>query len=67
MDFVSELRDLLNRQSRENESDTPDFILAEYMTNCLTAFERAVRDRDRWHGPQPTIKAVPETATAATG
>ena len=41
---------LLNSYSRENASNTPDFILAEYMLSCLRAFERASRDREAWYG-----------------
>lgn len=45
-----ELATLLNRHCLENESNTPDFILAEYMMNCLTAFNRATRARGQWYG-----------------
>lgn len=45
-----ELSAVLNRASRENLSNTPDFILAEYLLNCLEAFELATRARVRWHG-----------------
>lgn len=44
----SELAKFLNRMSLENGSDTPDFILAEYMLDCLNAFDRAVVARDVW-------------------
>lgn len=40
--FKEELRALLNRCSRENESDTPDYILAGFLSDCLEAFEGAV-------------------------
>ena len=49
-DFKMELRDLLNRYSMESGSDTPDFILAEFMFRCLLAFNMAVEDRDKWNG-----------------
>lgn len=45
-DLRNELRALLNRASRENESNTPDFILAGYLMNCLEAFEDATRQRE---------------------
>ena len=48
--FESDLRQLINRYSIENESDTPDFILAQYISGCLDAFKSAVRNRDRWYG-----------------
>jgi len=50
IEFMAELRALLNRYSRENISDTPDFILASYMLSCLTSFDTATRHRDEWHG-----------------
>ena len=40
----------VNRHSAENGSDTPDFVLAEYLTDCLAAFDKAVRRRREWHG-----------------
>jgi len=48
-DFQEKLRELLNHYSKENESHTPDFILAEYLEGCLENFARTVRDRDRWY------------------
>ncbi len=45
-----ELSQLINRHSRENVSDTPDYILAEFLLGCLKAFERSAVVRDRWHG-----------------
>lgn len=51
-DFTAELKKLINNQSMENESDTPDFILAEYLKGCLEAFEHATNQRDKWHGFQ---------------
>lgn len=44
--FGSELRELLNRYSKENESNTPDYILTNYILNCLEAFEVAISQRD---------------------
>jgi len=50
MDFKEELVVVLNRHSAENSSDTPDFVLAEYMLLCLEAFDKAVRRREAWYG-----------------
>ncbi len=49
-DLQSALQEVLNRYSAENASDTPDFILAEYITGCLAAFDQAVRSREKWYG-----------------
>jgi hypothetical protein len=48
--FRRELQDLINRESAENGSHTPDFVLAEYLEGCLRAFDTAVGARDRWYG-----------------
>ncbi len=45
MNFEEELRALINKHSKENGSDTPDFVLAEYLTRCLSAFDGAVNAR----------------------
>ena len=48
--FQSELSDLLNKYSKENGSNTNDFILAEYLVQSLRAFDYAVRYRDEVKG-----------------
>ena len=53
MSFSKDLRALLNRHSRENASDTPDFILSEYIETCLGAYEVAVTRRDAHNEDQP--------------
>lgn len=57
-DFRKELECVLNKHSMENGSDTPDFILAIYLVNCLKAFDVAVKQRGTWytgaHGPVPS-------------
>lgn len=45
-----ELAALINRHSLENGSNTPDFILAEYLLGCLGAFDKAARERTHWYG-----------------
>lgn len=47
--FVKELENLINRYSKENDSDTPDFILARYMHNCLLNFNSTMKQRSIWH------------------
>jgi len=36
--FKRELTQLINKYSKDNDSNTPDYILAEYLINCLNAF-----------------------------
>ena len=47
--FDVELTALINRHSVENGSNTPDFMLAEHLLDCLENFNRYVKRRDRWH------------------
>jgi len=46
-DFVKELEGLINKYSLENGSNTPDFILAQYLAESLGAFNRSVVRRDK--------------------
>lgn len=48
--FRGRLENLLNEYTLETGSNTPDFILAEYMCRCLEAFDAAVEARERWYG-----------------
>ena len=54
MTFIIELEQLLNRHSMEQRSNTPDFILAEYLIACLRAYEGAVERRAQWYGHMDT-------------
>jgi len=48
--FLEELKELLNKHSMENGSKTPDFILADYLCECLQNFDKTSRARERWYG-----------------
>lgn len=49
-----EIADVLNRHSVENRSNSPDFILAQYLERCLEAFEEGITSRDKWYGIAPS-------------
>lgn len=49
-EFEKELTTALNRTSQENASNTPDFILAQFLLGCLAAFNTAVQQRETWCG-----------------
>lgn len=49
-DFERELQSLINMHSLENVSNTPDFILAQYLDACLRAFNTATQQRETWYG-----------------
>lgn len=44
-----ELTGLLNTHSQENDSNTPDWILAQYLLACLKAWNQGVQQREEWY------------------
>lgn len=54
--LAKEIRDVINKHSRENKSNTPDFILANFMIKCLEAGEKLIGDRDEWYNISPNPK-----------
>lgn len=48
-----EIEHAINRCSAENGSNTPDFILAEFLTDCLEAYDKATAVREKWYGREP--------------
>lgn len=48
--FKEELTELINKHSLENKSNTPDYILAEYLINCLDTFNKATNARSKFYG-----------------
>ncbi len=59
MTLEQELTAVLNRHSAENGSNTPDYILAEYLKGCLAAFDVATRRREDWYGCRHSPGGVP--------
>jgi len=47
-EFERELERLINKHSMENGSNTPDFLLAEYLMGCLSLYNRVTTRRRRW-------------------
>lgn len=58
-EFEQELASLLNRASMETTSNTPDFILAQYLLGCLATFNTAVQQRETWYGRDARPSEVP--------
>lgn len=50
MSLLEDIQSVINRHSAENASNTPDFILAQYLEGCLAAFDLAVQQRETWYG-----------------
>lgn len=58
--FVEELRSLINRHNLESISNTPDFILTEYLMICLDNFDVITNTRTAW------FKELEDTKTENT-
>lgn len=54
--FKQELTSLINKYNLENTSNTPDFILADYLINCLDSYNKIKVWNDKLH----SIDGVPE-------
>ena len=50
MSLRKEIEHAINRNSAENGSNTPDWILAAFLVDCLQAFDAAVVKREGWYG-----------------
>jgi len=61
--FEKELIALINHHSLEGLSNTPDFVLAQYLMACLFAWNGATNRREQWYGrePQPATGLAPLT------
>lgn len=49
-EFRDELRKLINRYSKESGSNTPDFILCDFVMNTIDAYDNATKTRTNWYG-----------------
>lgn len=57
-EFEKELEAIINRYSKENDSDTPDFILARYLNQCLDNFSAAIKDREQWYCREKHVEDI---------
>jgi hypothetical protein len=72
--LAKDIEQAINRHSAENGSDTPDFMLAEYLVGCLEVFNKTTRSREIWygrgrkavHGPVPATPMDTGSPTVAT-
>lgn len=46
----NEVERAINRWSAENASNTPDWILAQFLMSCLDAWNTGVQQRETWYG-----------------
>ena len=62
MNLHRDIESAINRASAENPSGTPDFILAAFLTDCLTAFDKATIHRGKWRGQPAEFDPTPGIA-----
>lgn len=65
--FAQRLERLLNAHSRENASNTPDFILAQYLLGCLAVWNETVNQRERWYGRNAGFRPASAEVTQQLG
>ncbi len=61
------IQDAINRACAENASDTPDFILADYLMDCLAAWDNGTKRRTEWYRPPEPVCGVEVKADSAAG
>jgi hypothetical protein len=60
MTLKKEIENTINKHSAECGSDTPDYILAQYLIQCLEAFDSAVMAREVWYGRTTEEATIPD-------
>jgi len=48
--FQKELTGLINKHSLENESNIPDFIISQFLIDCLLSFNTSYKSNEKWNG-----------------
>lgn len=63
-DLRAAIARVLNQHSAENTSNTPDYILAQFLESSLAAFDAATQQRETWYGrdARPTLAAAERAA-----
>ena len=56
-----DIQHAINCCCAENDSNTPDWILAQYLIGALAAFNTAVQQRESWYGRDPRPSLTPAT------
>ena len=57
MDFRKELSELLNKHSKENGSDTPDYALTQFVEKSIEAFDHGVNLRSEFYNCGHSLKS----------
>ena len=56
--FKKELTNLINKHGKDNEANTADFLLANYLCECLQTFTGAVCVRDEFKETEDFLSNV---------
>lgn len=56
--FVDDLARVINKHSVEQDSNTPDFILAAFAANAIIAYGNAIKERKRWYAEDNAVPAM---------
>jgi hypothetical protein len=51
-ELIKEFSEIINKHSLENDSNTPDFIIARYLVDCLISFHLVQCERIYWYNPE---------------
>lgn len=57
--FINDLAGVINKHSMENESNTPDYVLAEYLYNCMISYKTAIMGRNDFFKENGTYSINP--------
>lgn len=49
-EFSKKVEDIINSMCLESDSDTPDFILAQFLSDCLKVWNKSTKQRSEWFG-----------------
>lgn len=47
--LINDFTIAINKANVENDSNTPDFILANYLIDCLEIFNKTYNNRENWY------------------
>lgn len=45
--FEKELRSSINYHGKDSEANTPDYVLAQYLVQCLDHFTTTIKEREK--------------------
>ena len=51
--LIRDFTEVINRNSLENGSNTPDYILARMLVEFLATYNDTVQLKEEWHKPKP--------------